>query len=129
MSVTAVGKDHVGVRSKRQGQFGQVMHRLRKNKVAMIGLSIMIVLIVIAILSPWITPYNYAKTSKADRYALPSWQHLFGCDGMGRDILSRIMYGARASLFLGLMSTIVATVVGVLLGSLSAITAVRSTIS
>ena len=70
MSVSAVGKDHAGVRSKRQGQFGQVMHRLRKNKVAMIGLGIMIVLIAVALLSPWITPYNYAKTSKANRYTL-----------------------------------------------------------
>lgn len=115
---TAVNDTHVGVRTRRQGQLGQVMHRLRKNKVAMIGLVIMILLIIMALLSPWIAPYNYAKTSKADRYALPSWQHLFGCDAMGRDILSRIMYGARASLWLGLMSTLVATVIGVLLGSL-----------
>ena len=107
-----------GIRTRRQGQFGQVMHRLRKNKVAMIGLIVMLLLILMAILSPWIMPYDYAKTSKANRYALPSWEHPFGCDGMGRDILSRIMYGARASLFLGLMSTLVATVVGVLLGSL-----------
>ena len=108
----------VGIRTRRQGQFGQVMHRLRKNKIAMVGLVIMILLIIMALLSPYITPYDYAKTSKADRYAAPSWQHLFGCDGMGRDILSRIMYGARASLWLGLMSTLVATVIGVLLGSL-----------
>ena len=107
-----------GIRTRRQGQFGQVMHRLRKNKIAMVGLVIMILLIIMALLSPYITPYDYAKTSKADRYATPSWQHLFGCDGMGRDILSRIMYGARASLWLGLMSTLVATVIGVLLGSL-----------
>ena len=107
-----------GIRTRRQGQFGQVMHRLRKNKVAMIGLIVMLLLILMAILSPWIMPYDYAKTSKANRYALPSWEHPFGCDGMGRDILSRIMYGGRASLFLGLMSTLVATVVGVLLGSL-----------
>lgn len=107
-----------GIRTRRQGQFGQVMHRLRKNKIAMVGLVIMILLIIMALLSPYIAPYDYAKTSKADRYATPSWQHLFGCDGMGRDILSRIMYGARASLWLGLMSTLVATVIGVLLGSL-----------
>ena len=107
-----------GIRTRRQGQFGQVMHRLRKNKIAMVGLVIMILLIIMALLSPYITPYDYAKTSKADRYAKPSWQHLFGCDGMGRDILSRIMYGARASLWLGMMSTLVATVIGVLLGSL-----------
>ena len=107
-----------GIRTRRQGQFGQVMHRLRNNKIAMVGLVIMILLIIMALLSPYITPYDYAKTSKADRYATPSWQHLFGCDAMGRDILSRIMYGARASLWLGLMSTLVATVIGVLLGSL-----------
>ena len=115
---TAVKDTHAGVRSRRQGQFGQVMHRLRKNKVAMVGLVVLLLLILMAILSPYITPYDYAKTSKANRYALPSWEHLFGCDAMGRDILSRIMYGARASLWLGLMSTLVATVVGVLLGSL-----------
>ena len=115
---TAVKDTHVGVRSRRQGQFGQVMHRLRKNKVAMVGLVIMILMIIMALLSPWISPYDYAKTSKADRYAGPSAQHWFGCDSMGRDILSRIMYGARASLWLGLMSTLVATVIGVILGSL-----------
>ena len=114
----SVKDTHVGVRSRRQGQFGQVMHRLRKNKVAMVGLVVLVLLILMAILSPYITPYDYAKTSKANRYALPSWEHIFGCDAMGRDILSRIMYGARASLWLGLMSTLVATVVGVLLGSL-----------
>ena len=108
----------VGIRNRRQGQFGQVMHRLRKNKVAMIGLVVLLLLILMAILAPYITPYDYAKTSKADRYALPSWQHPFGCDAMGRDILSRIMYGSRASLWLGLMSTLVSTLIGVLLGSL-----------
>ena len=115
---SAVKENHVGVRNRRQGQFGQVMHRLSKNKVAMVGLVIMILLILMAVFSPWITPYDYAKTSKVDRYAGPSAAHPFGCDGMGRDILSRIMYGARASLWLGLMSTLVATVIGVVIGSL-----------
>lgn len=108
----------LGVRSRRQGQFGQVMHRLAKNKLAMLGLFVMLALILVALLSPWITPYDYATPSKADRYALPSAQHWFGCDGMGRDIFSRILYGARASLWLGLMSTLVSTVIGVVLGSL-----------
>ena len=109
---------NAGVRSRRQGQLGQVMHCLAKNKLAMLGLFVMIALIAVALLSPWITPYDYAATSKADRYALPSAQHWFGCDGMGRDIFSRILYGARASLWLGLMSTLVSTVIGVVLGSL-----------
>ena len=109
---------NAGVRSRRQGQLGQVMHRLAKNKLAMLGLFVMLALIAVALLSPWITPYDYAATSKADRYALPSAQHWFGCDGMGRDIFSRILYGARASLWLGLMSTLVSTIIGVVLGSL-----------
>ncbi|MGN1019727.1 MAG: ABC transporter permease [Aristaeellaceae bacterium] len=107
-----------GLRTRRQGQFGQVMHRLSKNKVAMAGLVVMLFMIALAILSPWISPYDYTATSKADRYALPSAEHWFGCDGMGRDIFSRILYGARASLMLGLCSTLVSTLVGVLLGSL-----------
>ena len=107
-----------GLRNRRQGQFGQVMHRLKKNRVAMAGLIIMAVIILVAILSPWISPYDYAKTSKADRYAAPSATHWFGCDAMGRDIFSRILYGARASLLMGLAATLVATVIGVLLGSL-----------
>lgn len=111
-------QENAGVRSRRQGQFVQVMHRLSRNKLAMLGLVVMVALIIVALLSPWITPYDYAATSKADRYALPSLQHWFGCDGMGRDIFSRILYGARASLWLGLMSMLVSTIIGVILGSL-----------
>lgn len=107
-----------GVRLRRQGQLGQVMHRLRKNKVAMVGLFVLAAIIVLAVLSPWIAPYDYAKTSKTERYALPSAAHWFGCDAMGRDIFSRILYGARASLLMGLSATAVATVIGVLLGAL-----------
>ena len=54
-----------GIRTRRQGQFGQVMHRLRKNKVAMIGLIVMLLLILMAILSPWIMPYDYIFHSQA----------------------------------------------------------------
>ena len=107
-----------GVRLRRQGQLGQVMHRLRKNKVAMVGLFVLAAIIVLAVFSPWIAPYDYAKTSKTERYALPSAAHWFGCDAMGRDIFSRILYGARASLLMGLSATAVATVIGVLLGAL-----------
>lgn len=107
-----------GMRLRRQGQFGQVMHRLRKNKVAMLGLIVILAIILVAVLSPWISPYDYAKTSKTDRYATPSAEHWFGCDAMGRDIFSRILYGARASLLMGLSATAVATVIGVLLGAL-----------
>ena len=65
-------QENAGVRNRRQGQLGQVMHRLAKNKLAILGLFVMIALIAVALLSPWITPYDYAATSKSDRYALPN---------------------------------------------------------
>ena len=59
-------------RRRKEGQFAQVMHRLRKNKAAMLGLGIVLVLIVLAILSPWIMPYDYTKMDIKNKYASPS---------------------------------------------------------
>jgi len=105
-------------RKRKEGQFSQVVHRLRRNKVAMLGLVVLLVLIVAAILSPWITPYDYTKMDMTKMYATPSWDHIFGCDELGRDIFSRVLFGARASLSLGLLATLLATVIGMILGSL-----------
>ncbi len=105
-------------RKRKEGQFSQVMHRLRRNKIAMLGLVVLLVLIVAAILSLWITPYDYTKMDMTKMYATPSWEHIFGCDELGRDIFSRVLFGARASLSLGLLATLLATVIGMLLGSL-----------
>ena len=101
----------------KEGQFAQVMHRLRKNKAAMLGLGIVLVLIVLAILSPWIMPYDYTKMDIKNTYASPSAAHWFGCDELGRDIFSRLLYGSRASLSLGLLATLLSTAIGVVLGS------------
>ena len=105
-------------REKKESQFTQVMRRLKKNKMAMAGLYIIIFFILIAILSPWITPYDYTAMDMSNMNAGPSWKHLLGCDDLGRDILSRLMYGSRASLSLGLIATVVSTVIGVFLGSI-----------
>ena len=104
-------------RRRKEGQFAQVMHRLRKNKAAMLGLGIVLVLIVLAILSPWIMPYDYTKMDIKNKYASPSAAHWFGCDELGRDIFSRLLYGSRASLSLGLLATLLSTAIGVVLGS------------
>ena len=103
-------------RRRKEGQFAQVMHRLRKNKAAMLGLGIVLVLIVLAILSPWIMPYDYTKMDIKNKYASPSAAHWFGCDELGRDIFSRLLYGSRASLSLGLLATLLSTAIGVVLG-------------
>lgn len=108
----------VTARHRKEGQMTQVMRRLRKNKTAMIGLTLILLLVVAAILSPWIMPYDFSKMDIKAKYAAPSWQHIFGCDELGRDIFSRALYGARASLSLGLLASLVSTLIGVVLGSL-----------
>ncbi|NLV98181.1 MAG: ABC transporter permease [Clostridiaceae bacterium] len=95
------------------------MHRLRKNKLAMAGLYIILILIIVAILSPFIAPYDYTKMDMSLKYAKPSLKHIFGCDDLGRDIFSRLMYGSRASLSLGIIATLVSTFIGIIIGSVA----------
>lgn len=108
----------VADRQRKEGQLSQVMHRLSRNRVSMTGLVVILILIALAILSPWIMPYDYTRMDMSNMYATPSWAHPFGCDELGRDIFSRALYGARASLSLGLLATLLSTAIGVVLGSL-----------
>ena len=105
-------------KKKKQSQFSLVMNRLSQNKVAMAGLMITILLFVLAFLSKWIIPYDYTAMNMAERFQGVSLKHLCGTDDMGRDIFSRLLYGARASLLLGFLSTIIATVIGMAIGSI-----------
>lgn len=104
-------------RTRKEGQFAQVMHRLRKNKIAMAGLYIILLLIAASLLSPLLMPYDYTEMNMTSMYAKPSFSHLFGCDELGRDIFSRLLYGSRASLSMGILATLAATVAGVIIGS------------
>ncbi|MFL2699612.1 MAG: ABC transporter permease [Gammaproteobacteria bacterium] len=87
--------------------------RLIQNKAAMIGGLILILLIFCAILAPLIAPYSYSYQDLNLGASKPSWDHLLGTDVMGRDLLSRILYGARISLMVGFVATGVALVIGV----------------
>ena len=94
----AAGKAVTMERKKKEGQFSLVMKRLMKNKLAMAGLFITLLLFLLALLSPLIMPYGYDELNMIDRFASPSLSHLCGADEMGRDIFSRLLYGARWSL-------------------------------
>ena len=87
--------------------------RLLKNKAAMVGAIILIFLIVCAILAPVIAPYSYSFQDLDLGASPPSSEHLLGTDILGRDLLSRILYGARISLLVGFVATGVALVIGV----------------
>jgi peptide/nickel transport system permease protein len=89
---------------------------LRKNPLAMICLVIVILLTLIAIFAPLIAPYDPDKQTMSLKLLEPCWEHWFGCDELGRDILSRCIYGCRVSLSVGLVSQIIATVIGYFMG-------------
>ncbi|MBM7691949.1 peptide/nickel transport system permease protein [Peribacillus deserti] len=88
----------------------------RKNKLAIVGLSIVLFFILIALLADFIAPYEFADQKLADKHLPPSSEHLFGTDQFGRDILSRVIYGARISLGVGFISVAGSVIVGSFLG-------------
>lgn len=104
-------------KKKKQSQLGMILKRLKKNKVAMTGLVILIILILMAVFAPLIAPYDPTEMDFSATYSTPSAKHLFGCDELGRDILSRLIYGARYSLSLGLISALIGMVLGLFFGT------------
>ena len=93
--------------------WSDAFYRLTRNKAAMLGGSILVILILCAIAAPWIAPYPYAYQDLDLGAAPPSAQHILGTDILGRDLFSRILYGARVSLLVGFVATGVALVIGV----------------
>ena len=93
--------------------------RLFKRKAAVAGLIVLVAFIVLAVLAPLIAPYDPIATTWSLVRKAPSAQHWFGTDELGRDILSRVIYGARASLLAGLISVTIALGIGVPLGLLA----------
>lgn len=93
--------------------------RLMRNKTAMVGLGIIIALILVAIFASYLAPYDPTEADVLARLEAPSSEHLLGTDQLGRDILSRIIYGSRISLQVGIISVSIAIVFGVLLGTVA----------
>jgi peptide/nickel transport system permease protein len=87
-----------------------------KNRLALIGLGIVIFFIIIAIIAPLIAPYGYKDQNLVERLQAPSSEHWFGTDDFGRDIFSRIVYGARISLWVGFFSVLGSVIFGTMLG-------------
>jgi peptide/nickel transport system permease protein len=94
----------------------EAWRRLLKSKIGIAGLAIIIFLLLVAIFAPFLAPYEPNAQNIISRYEAPSSEHLLGTDEMGRDILSRIIYGSRISLQVGLVSVLLALVLGVTFG-------------
>ena len=78
--------------------------RLRRNRLAVAGGIVVILLFVISVLAPWLTPHHPSAINAWEVLQPPSWQHWFGTDELGRDVLSRILFGARISLKVGFVA-------------------------
>lgn len=97
--------------------WGDVWRRLRRNKLAIIGSAIIIVLIMVAILAPLIAPFPYDKQNLDISQNSPSLKHWFGTDLLGRDYFSRVIYGARVSVIIGLLTLAIILAIAVPLGA------------
>ncbi|WP_432777128.1 ABC transporter permease [Brevibacillus gelatini] len=97
----------------------EAWQRLRRNKLALMGLVIIIVLGVMAVIGPLISGHEYAKQSILMKNKAPSATNWFGTDDFGRDVFTRVWYGARISLFVGLMAALIDFFIGVLYGGIA----------
>lgn len=104
------------VKEKKHGQWRDVWRRLVKNKLAMAGLVIVVILILSAVFADLIAPYDPYALNMSERFADLSLSHPLGTDNYGRDILSRILYGGRTSLLVSLLALVISTVIGILIG-------------
>ena len=107
------------IRKNKQSKLRDTWRRLKKNKGAVISLFIILTIVLIALLAPILAPYPYAQQDYSASYAAPSREHLLGTDKLGRDTLSRLIYGARQSLQLGFVAIIISVTVGVLIGAIA----------
>lgn len=99
--------------------FRDALRRLFRNKLAIIGMVILGLFVFCALFAPWIAPYDPIAQDVTRRREPPSWEHPFGMDEVGRDLLSRVIYGARVSLYVGVASVSLAIIAGTLIGAVS----------
>ncbi|MDG5787082.1 ABC transporter permease [Evansella sp. AB-P1] len=110
-----ISKDNIK-KNKAISPWTEAYWQLRKNKLAIIGIIIISLFVFIAIIAPFISPYAFNTISAGPRLTPPSPEHWFGTDDLGRDTFTRIVYGARISLVVGLFAVTGALVFGTLLG-------------
>ncbi|MCV9998846.1 ABC transporter permease [Pararhizobium sp. YC-54] len=94
-------------------------HRLRRNKLAVFGLAVVVILAFTAVFGPYLTPYDFLSQDLNSRNLAPSLSHLFGTDDLGRDVFSRVVYGTRTAFLVAIVVTFIAVVIGVTLGALA----------
>jgi len=99
---------------------GECWTQLRRSKHATVGVSIVLVLVLAAVLAPLVAPYDPYDANLKETLQSPSPRHLMGTDDLGRDIFSRVLYGARISLQVGVIAELISLVIGIAVGAIAA---------
>ncbi len=107
------------MRGNKPGSLLYIWRRMRRDPFAMAGLFVVTALLILSFFSPYIMKYEYTAFNMTKRYMTPSLEHPLGNDELGRDILSRVVYGAKYTMSIGIASTAVSCVFGVILGAVS----------
>jgi peptide/nickel transport system permease protein len=94
-------------------------HRLIRNRLAVFGLIVVLILGFAAIFGPYLTPFDYLSQDLQARNAAPSLQHLFGTDDLGRDVFSRVVFGTRTAFLVAIIVTVIAVFIGTVLGAIA----------
>lgn len=122
MVVIPTEKGYPSIRNKVASfliEFSIGFKRLLRHKMATAGLVIVLAIVIIAIFAPWIAPRHYAEVNLKDRLLPPSFKYPFGTDMFGRCVFSRVIYGARIALWVGLLVVAIEAGIGVPLGIIS----------
>ena len=116
MKGSAPAADHA------HGQWQQSWERLRRHPGAVLSLGLLGLVLILALLVPMLSRFDYATPDWDAMYQTPGWTHLLGTDGMGRDLLVRVMWGCRVSLLVGVAASLVSVLIGVLWGAVAGYT-------
>ena len=106
-------------RRKKQSRLAEVWRRLKKNKLAIISLFVILFVVLVAIFAPFLAPYEYMEQNTSRALEGSSSDFILGTDRLGRDVLSRLIYGSRQSLQMGFTAVVVAAVLGIVIGSIA----------
>lgn len=112
-------KEWVARNRSRLQEYKLVLHYFSKSPLAVAGLLIMLTFFFVAVFAPYLAPYPESYMNLEERMLPPSWEHTFGTDDMGRDILSRVIYGSRISLQVGFIVILVAYAIAIPLGAIA----------
>ncbi|HEX9924328.1 MAG TPA: ABC transporter permease [Anaerolineae bacterium] len=123
MATTSVGQKQavaLTVDPAHRSELSRAWRRFRANRIALIGLVLITAICLMAIFADYIAPYDPIEDIfSGKRGEGPSWEHPLGFDHLGRDLLSRVIYGSRVALIVGITSTVITVVIGVLVGAMA----------